>query len=196
MDNAKKLTKENYSKNNLNKHIKLLDEKQATKLWIRSLLAIRPILPELIKAVDKIVEAQASSLSFISDIYNKEKSTYAQFEKVIDLSERKNKLLNIYFISKHLTDCLDEFDKIFIEQKYISNLTAEELADEYKTSVRTIFRKAEKLLDKIYDYTVQKKWTLQFLKSQLKDEKWIHEHFTRFAKETFGLGVTTDKELQ
>ena len=66
------------------------------KFWIKTLLSVHSNLPEIIKSVDKIIEINASSLSFITDIYNTEKSTYAQVEKVIDLTERKNKLLNLF----------------------------------------------------------------------------------------------------
>jgi hypothetical protein len=146
----------------LKSYLNILSDEQKIKFWIKTLLSTFRNIPEIIKAVDKIIEIQASSLSFISDIYNTEKSTLNQVEKVIDLSERKNNLLNIYLITKNLYSSIGEEDRVFIERRYLYNWTAEELAEEYEVSTRTIFRKIEKIVDKIYLSTKRKNWSLKF----------------------------------
>lgn len=182
-------------KNEINKYVEYLNDEQITKIWIRTLLSIQSVLPEIIKTVDSVIESNASSLSFITDIYNTEKSTYAQVEKVIDLSERKNKLLNIYLISKNLTGCLNEDDTIFVRRKFVSNWTSDELAEEYQISIRTVFRRTDKLLDKIYAYAISKKWSLQFILSQVKQESWIYDRFNKFAREFILSSKCTEQEL-
>lgn len=167
----------------LQNYIKLLSDEQKTKLWIKTLISIQTNLPEIIKSVDKVIEMNASSISFISDIYNTEKGTMAQVEKVIDLTERKNKLLNVYIISKNLLSGLDETERNFIKKKLIYNWTCEELAQDEQVSIRTIFRRTDKILDKIFDYTKRKNWTLNFILMQVKNESWIYEKFNRFAKD-------------
>lgn len=182
-------------KNEINKYVEYLNDEQITKIWIRTLLSIQSVLPEIIKTVDSVIESNASSLSFITDIYNTEKSTYAQVEKVIDLSERKNKLLNIYLISKNLTGCLNEDDTIFVRRKFVSNWTSDELAEEYQISIRTVFRRTDKLLDKIYAYAISKKWSLQFILSQVKQESWIYDRFNKFVREYILSSKCTELEL-
>ena len=175
--------KENNSE--LKSYLSLLGDEQKTKFWIKTLLSTYNNIPEIIKAVDKIIEIQASSLSFISDIYNTEKSTYCQVEKVIDLSERKNNLLNIYLITKNLFSALDEEERLFIERRFVFNWTAEELAVEYEVSTRTIFRKIEKLIDKIFITTKRKNWTLKFITLQVKNEQWLNEKFKKLVKDYY-----------
>lgn len=165
-------------------YIKLLNDEQKTKLWIKTLISVQTNLPEIINSVDKIIEVNASSLSFATDIYNAEKSTMSQVEKVIDLTERKNKLLNIYLISKNLLNSLSENERVFIKRKFIYNWTAEELAQDEDVSVRTIFRRTDKILEKIYEFTKRKNWALGFILTQVKNESWIHEKFNRFAKDS------------
>lgn len=179
-----KKTQQKQNNKDLLNFLKLISDEQRMKLWIKTLLSVQQNLPELIKSVDKIVEMNASSLSFISDIYNSEKSTFAQVEKVIDLSERKNKLLNIYLISKNLLASLDEDEKIFLERKFVYGWTSGDLANEYEVSIRTIFRRTEKLLEKIYDSAKRKHWSLGFINSQVKNEQWLHEKFNRIAKDS------------
>ena len=172
------------SNQNLHNYLKLLSNEQKMKLWIKTLLSSHNNLPEIIKSVDKIIELNASSLSFASDIYNAEKSTFAQVEKVIDLTERKNKLLNIFLISKNLLSCVSEEDRIFLKRKFIYSWTAEDLAAEYDVSIRTIFRRTEKLIDKIYEATTRKNWSLNFICLQVKGESWLCERFNKFAKDS------------
>ena len=169
----------------LKSYINLLGEEQKIKFWIKTLLSVHNNIPEVIKAVDKIIEIQASSISFITDIYNTEKSTLSQVEKVIDLSERKNNLLNIYLISQHLFSSVGDDERLFLERKFIFNWTADELATEYNVSSRTIFRKTEKLIDKIYLSTKRKNWTLKFITLQVKNETWLNEKFKKLVKDYY-----------
>lgn len=169
----------------LKSYINLLGEEQKIKFWIKTLLSVHNNIPEVIKAVDKIIEIQASSISFITDIYNTEKSTLSQVEKVIDLSERKNNLLNIYLISQHLFSSVGDDERLFLERKFIFNWTADELAAEYNVSSRTIFRKTEKLIDKIYLSTKRKNWTLKFITLQVKNETWLNEKFKKLVKDYY-----------
>ncbi len=159
------------------KFIKNLNEEQEMKFWIKTLLSSFSKIPEIIKTLDKIIELQASSISFISDIYNKEKSTYYQVEKVIDLTERKNNLLNIYIMTKKLTDSLSLKDSEFVENKFIHNWSAEELSKEYNISIRTVYRKVDKLLIEIFENAKRKNWSLGFVKSQIKNERWLKDKF-------------------
>jgi hypothetical protein len=177
------VNKKQIKQNNLSAYIKSLNDDQKIKLWIKTLLSVHSNLPEIIKSVDKIIEINASSMSFITDIYNTEKSTYAQVEKVIDLTERKNKLLNLFLMSKNLLSSIDEDDSLFLKRKYIFGWTAEELSQEYQVSIRTVFRKTEKIIEEIFEKAKRKSWSLNFINLQVKDELWLIEKFKRIAKD-------------
>lgn len=179
---------------NLTNFIKLLSDEQKMRLWIKTLLSVQGNLPEIIKSVDKIIELNASSLSFASDIYNSEKTTYAQVERVIDLTERKNKLLNIFLVAKNLFSCISDEDRVFLKRKFVYNWTAEELSQEYSVSIRTIFRRIDKLIEKIYDSTKRRNWSINFINMQVKDETWLYEKFKKFAKDYMNSSPTKDTE--
>lgn len=176
--------KSNQKNKNVFNYLKLIDDEQKMKLWIKTLLSVQNSLPEIIKSVDKIIEINASSLSFVTDIYNTEKSTYAQVEKVIDLTERKNKLLNLYLISKNFMTSVNEEDRLFLKRKFVFNWTADDLANEYNVSIRTIFRKTEKLIESILDKLKKKNWSLKFLNIQVKNESWLLEKFYQFTRDS------------
>jgi len=159
--------------------IKNLTEEQKLKFWIKTLLSSHGTIPEIIKTLDKIIELQASSVSFASDIYGQDKSTMSQVERVINLSERKNFLLNVYIMSKELLNGLNESDIDFLQRKYIFNWSAEELARDLDISVRTVYRRIDKLIDDIYIKLKSKNWSLRFLESQVKNEHWLLDKFKK-----------------
>ena len=179
----------------LSNYTKNLSDEQKFKLWIKTILSVQNNLPEIIKSIDKIIEIKASSLSFISDIYNTEKSTQAQVERVIDLTERKNKLLNLYLISKKLVDSLNEDDKLYLQRKYIFSWTAEELSQEYQISIRTAFRRTEKLIDQIYEKLKKSNWSLNFITNQINGEVWLIEKFNRYAKDSMPNKFSIEQNL-
>ena len=151
-------------------YIKGLSDDQKMRFWIKTLLSSYNIFPEIIKTVDKIIELQATSISFATDIYNGESTTYNQMEKVIDLSERKNALLNIFIMTKQIIKTLNTQDFDFLEKKFVFGWNAEDLSKEFNISVRTVYRKVDKLIDEIYHNLKRKNWSLRFLESQIKGE--------------------------
>lgn len=164
-------------------YLKSINDEVKFKFWIKTLLSSYSTFPEIIKTIDRIIELQASSLTFASDIYNKSKSTLSQVEKVIDLTERKNSLLNVYIMIKEMIKKLSEDESELLEKKFMFNWSAEDLAREYSVSTRTIYRKIDKLIDQIYEYCTKHKWTLKFVELQIKDEGWLKEKFIKVVSD-------------
>lgn len=169
----------------LKNYIKSLTDETRFKFWIKTLLSSYNTIPEIIKTIDKIIELQASSLTFASDIYNQSKSTLSQVEKVIDLTERKNSLLNIYIMIKEMIKKLSETDAEMLEKKFVFNWSSEELAREYEVSVRTIYRKIDRIIEQIYEYCIKHKWSLRFIELQVKEEGWLKEKFLKIITEYY-----------
>ena len=175
----------NDSQNKLTSCIKNMSDSLKLKFWIKTLICTHGVIPEIIKPVDKMIELQASNITFSSSVFNKKSSTYDQVESVIDLRERINKLLNIYIIGKKITENLTVDDHEFLARKYIYNWSAEEMADYYACSIRTIYRKIDKLINSICEYCATKNWSLKFIESQTKCEGWIKDQFIKTASEYF-----------
>lgn len=161
----------------IQKLIKNLTQEQKFKFWIRTLLSSFSTIPEIIKTLDKIIEMQATTTSFVTDVFSKEKTTFNQVEKIIDLSERKTKLLNIHLMTKSILKSLPETDADLIEKRFCFNWTAEDLAEEFNISTRTVFRKIDKTIESVTFNLKKKNWSLNFLESQIKNEEWLKERY-------------------
>ena len=169
----------------LKNYIQSMNDETKFKFWIKTLISSQSTIPEIIKAVDKIITIQASSVSFASDIYNKNKSTYSQVEKVIDLTERKNSLVNIYVMTKEMTKSLTSENYDFMERKFIYNWNVDDLAKYYNISARTVYRKTDKIINDIYTFCINNKWNLKFIEMQTKEEGWLKEKFIKLANDYF-----------
>ncbi|MBQ8451573.1 MAG: hypothetical protein IJ538_02220 [Clostridia bacterium] len=186
MKKTTKLKKIDYEqKKKIKDYIKSLTEKDKFKFWIKTFLTTHSIIPNIIKQLDKIIELQATTISFSSDIFNLHSSITKQFDQVIDLSERKNTLLNIYIMTKQMHKSLSEEEWDFLEKKYVYNWTAEDLATDYEISKRSVFRKVEQLIDKIYKNAIENKWSVRFIESQVKDEEWLREKYIKIIIDYF-----------
>lgn len=164
---------------------KLSDEK-IIKIWIKTLVSAYKNIPEIIRAVDKVIEAQASTISFGSSIFNSgSKSTLDQVERVIDLSERKRSLTNVFLMTKSLLSELEQKDYQILEQKFFLCYTLKEIAAEQNVSVRTVYRKINKILDELYFICLKNRWSKKFIETQVQSEHWLIEKNNRHIYELY-----------
>lgn len=170
-----------------------LSDRENFKIWIKTLISSMKTFPEIIKTIDKIIELQASTITFMSDIYSSSGSTFDQAEEIIDLSERKKNILNIYLMMQTLLKNTDREKQEFLIKKFYSKYTNEELANEYNLSVRSIYRKTEKIIDELCKKSQEKNWTLKFIESQIKNEFWLNDKFRKMKNEYIKcLGMESD----
>ena len=181
LDKISKQTKKQLIKNFLSE----MDDETKFKFWIKTLLASYNTIPEIIKTVDKIIELQASTVSFSSDVFNGSNSLINQVESLIDLSQRKNSLLNIYIMTKELVKNLSDEDLNFIEKRFVYNWSTEDLSKEFNISARTIYRKIDRIINLIHSRAISKNWSLQFIESQIKQETWLKEKFIKIVSDYF-----------
>ena len=175
--------KSDESKTKLKQFILTMNDENKFKFWIKTLISSYSTIPEIEKTVDKIIEIQASSVSFVSDIYNKNGGTIDQVERVIDLSERKNSLLNIFIMTKKMLQSLPAEHFEFLERKFIYNWSNEELSNYYEISLRTVYRKTDNIISEVYEFCLKNKWTLKFIESQTKQEGWMKERYLKFVSD-------------
>lgn len=159
----------------------LLDEAYKTDLviYIKTLLEVYKSLPNIINIIDKIIEKKASILS-TSNIYgNSYLATYNDIDKVINMGDRKNKLLNIYVIIEKLLDSLEDKDRKIAVLKFVQKNTTEEIAKDIGATERTVFRRALRIIEKLSIYALKNNWSTTFIKNQIGNEPWIQEIYNK-----------------
>ena len=138
--------------------------------------------PNIIKTIDKIIEMRASTISFSTDIFNSSKNNN-QIEYIIDMGERKKSLVNIYVMISKFFKILPSDLRDIAEKKFFDKCTNEDLATEFGISIRTVYRKILKIIDEIYSFCLENKWSLEFIELQIGEEEWLIERFYHYVNE-------------
>lgn len=178
-------------KSHLNKNEKLLKIKQnnvffaslsdETKenltliAYIKTFFEIYKTIPNIISILDKIIEKRASTIFPTSTIYGNPHSTYSEINKVIDLTERKDKLINLHIIAENMLNSLKPKYKEIAYLKYVKKLTVDEIALQCEKCQRSIYRTLSTINNEILKFLKVKNWSIDFFKQQIGKENWIEE---------------------
>lgn len=159
----------------------VLGEFNSMRVWVKTLLSIYGSVPNIIKLIDGLVSSNATNP--FGSCGNSTCDTYGQIEKIIDLCERKNKMLNIYILIKKLIADITPAENALIEARFVEKLTVEAVALDLKCTTRSVFRKINSLVDKLATFAISKGWSTFFIESQLEDEPWVIEQYNSFKIE-------------
>ena len=142
-------------------------------LCAKTVLLVYRYLDRIADAIDRLVERRALNSFYMSGIGCKDNNISNVAQYIIDLSQRKVKLINIKILTEMALDnCPILYSQILIE-KYMDNDKACEIAK------RTYFRRLKEAL-RNFSITLEK---LGFSESKLLDyissEKWMIEVYNR-----------------
>lgn len=148
-------------------------------LCAKTVLRVYRYLDRIADAIDRLVERRALNSFYMSGIGCKDNNISNVAQYIIDLSQRKVKLINIKILTEMALDnCPILYSQILIE-KYMDNDKACEIAKRHNLSERTYFRRLNEAL-RNFSITLEK---LGFSESKLLDyissEKWMIEVYNR-----------------
>lgn len=158
------------------------EEAQKTQLniYVKTLLEAYRTLPNVIKILDQIIESRASN-AMLGGLFS---STYDEIEKVIELGERKDKLLNLYYIADNMLKMLTEKQRNFVEMKFIKKRSIESIAEELGITKRNVYRNANNIIKTLCIKMLEKKWDSKFINFQIgENERWLENIFENKLKE-------------
>ena len=157
----------------------VLEEFISMRIWVKTLLSIYGTLPNIIKLIDSIITKNATN-PFGNNLND---STMGQIDRVINLFDRKNKLLNIYLLIKKMIEGASDEEKRLISYKFVNKITIPAMAQKFACTERNVFRKINNLVDRLTASTIERGWTICFIETQLSNEPWIMESYNTFKAE-------------
>lgn len=152
-------------------------------LWAKTSLSVYRYLERIADAIDRLVESKAINSFYVnsSNFFTNGVSVVA--DKIIELSERKVKLINFkVLIEKALTSCDAEQASLLIE-KYFDGEKVKDIVAKHGLSMRTYFRKLNAAENAFYCELVHVGFTDEKLNQYLSSEKWIMEVMRRYAQD-------------
>lgn len=120
------------------------------KYWSKSALSIYKYLPTMVNTLDKIIMNTGKSSH--NSILQKYQSTYCQASKIIELIDRKRKMINLKIAVEDTLNKLDRNSKRLLTLIFIDGAKSEVVAEMLGMSIRTFFRKKSRLLMNFLQY--------------------------------------------
>ncbi len=146
--------------------------------WVKTLIYVHDAIPNIIKYIDSLVSAKATTPTCGSLIFGDYKrGTYNQIEEVLNLQDRKLSLINLYTIIETMVNSLSQKYKAFVCLKFYKHKTGEYIAEELEIDERTAYRWSNSIINKLVEYCKSNNWSVAFFKSQTKQEPWLREHY-------------------
>ena len=134
------------------------------KIWCKTFLNIYRYLEKITYAIDKIVLTTGLNMQLEAQVSAK---------KMIELTERKVKLINLKLFIENTLNNLDKECTKLLMLKYVDNIKSDEIAKLLNISSRTFFRKIKQALSS-FEFALKRLGkTSKILFEEYKDEKWI-----------------------
>lgn len=144
-------------------------------IWAKTILTSYRYLERLADAIDSMIENRGLNSMFVSESNYAYNNIYNLADKLIDLSERKIKLINLKVLTEDcLKKCGNSFAKLLIS-KYIDGKKNLEIAKLHNLSLRTFFRRLSDAEKRFEEVLAMKGFDKNKLESYLNSEKWIIE---------------------
>ncbi len=151
-----------------------------TNFWSKTLLYVYKYLERVAGGIDKLVNENALNSFYYMKGSRQDNGVMAVAERIIELSERKIKLINLkVLIEKALKSCDKLYAQILVE-RYIDNLTSEEIASRHNLAMRTYFRRLATAEEKFNNQLLLQGYNDKRLNEYTSSEMWIQEVYDTF----------------
>ena len=135
-----------------------------TNAWGKTILTIYKYLERIAGAIDKLVERQALNSYYYFKENTQNNGVLNVAEKIIELSERKVRLINIKVLTEEsLKKCEKKLAELLI-YRYIDGDRSEDIAKRLALSERTYFRRLNQAEDQFLHNFIVKGFTENKLK--------------------------------
>lgn len=141
------------------------------KYWSKSALTIYRYLESMSNTIERIVNESGTN-SNRKDMMTY-RNTYSQTNKMIDLLERKRKIINLKLVVEESLNTLSVNQKRILTLSYIDGIKSHYIAELLGLSLRTFFRQKLKALEMFCEAMEELGYGLNFLKNNYTQEQWF-----------------------
>ena len=172
------------------------NEKEKIAAFVKALFTVYPSIPNIVSVIDNIVLQRASSIMPLSNVYGSATSTRNEIEKVIDLSDRKMRLLNLVALIREILSGLSENDYETIDMKFFKRMKTSSIASRLEIDERSVFRRINKAIERSVSFCVSHDYDSVFLSRELEGEMWIKEIYNKSMLELAANKLRSQKNMK
>lgn len=140
------------------------------ELWGKTLLSVYRHLQTMANSIDNLIKRIGINSAFNNSVYN---ATLLDSNKIIELTERKIKIINLKVITEKALNALSEKDKKLLVLCYANNVNYKKIIELLKISERTYFRRKEIAIANFANNLDSFGFNADKLNKYLQNENWI-----------------------
>ena len=149
-------------------------------VWAKTILATYKYLDIFATSIDKLVEKQALNSFYYVSGSKIDNSVMAVSNRIIDLIERKKKLINYKVaIGQALESMEQPLAEILIE-RYMDNTASEDIAERHNLALRTYFRRLLRAEELFMAAMEKKGYSEERIYNDLKNEQLVMDIYRNF----------------
>lgn len=141
------------------------------RYWSKSALSLYRYLNTMADTIDRLVlDMGKNSNSAVAPKYH---STYYQANKIMELMDRKRKIVNLKVAIEDAVSKLSPIDRRIIMLVFFDGVRSETIAELLNMSLRTFFRHKASSVKRIADIMCEIGYDQSFFESEYFGEKWF-----------------------
>ena len=158
-------------------------------IWAKTILTSYRYLERIADAIDSMIESRGLYARVVSGANYYLNNIYNLSDKMIELSERKVKLINLKVLTENVLEKIGENSAKLLIAKYIDKMKNSEIAQVYDLSLRTYFRRINEAEGKFEQVLALNGFDEERLENYLCKERWIMEIKSRIISTSIDDGL-------
>ncbi len=154
-----------------------------TNEWAKTLLYVYKYLGRVSDGIDNLIMQKALNSFYVRGEKKAENAVMAVADKLIDLSARKNRLINIKVLADKSLCAIEKGLAQILIERYMDNDDAELISTRHNLNIRTYFRRLNKAEVNFSKALARLGFNDEKLLKYLEHEKWIIEVYEKFKDE-------------
>ena len=140
------------------------------EMWAKTLLSLYRHLHTMANSIDNLIKRIGINSAFNHSVYN---STIKDSNKIIELTERKIKIINLKVIIEKGLNSLKEKDLKILVLAYVDGLNYKKIIELLGITERTYFRRKEVAIANFAENLCSFGFDAKKFSNYLKNENWI-----------------------
>lgn len=149
-------------------------------IWAKTILATYKYLDTFADSIDKLVEKQALNSFYYVSASKIDNSVMAVSNRIIDLMERKKKLINYKVAIGQALETIDSQLAEILVERYMDNDPSEDIAKRHNLAMRTYFRRLLRAEELFMTAMERKGYSEERLYNDLKNEQIVMDVYHNF----------------
>lgn len=141
--------------------------------WVKTILSVYRHLELIASTIDEMVKEEVTK-SFVA-LY---RTTMESVEKLIELNERKRKLVNLkVIIEQGIVQLKKKTDQRILAMHYVDGMKSTDITTCLHISPRTFFRRKNNAMNEFMTVLKQAGYTMDWWIKEYENEKWLMNYF-------------------